>query len=69
MAGDGETEVRIGSVFLASVEANKILQKFQFDPDIKIALSDKVINITDMLAQLEPKTIKPPPPAKVRDTT
>lgn len=49
MAGDGETEVRIGSVFLASIEANKILQRFQFNGDVKVVLSDKVINVTDLM--------------------
>ena len=49
MAGDGETEVLIGSVFLATAEANKILEQFHFNPDVQIALSDKIINVTELM--------------------
>jgi len=57
MAGDGETEVQIGSIFLASIEANKILRQFQLDSEVNIVISDKLINVTELLEKNKQATI------------
>ena len=51
MAGDGETVVDIGSVFLATVEANQVLAQFLVDHQLPVVLSGQEINVTELFAE------------------
>jgi len=44
MAGDGETVVKIGSAFLPTKEANHLLELFNKDKSIEVAISAKPID-------------------------
>ena len=44
MAGDGETVVKIGSAFLPTKEANHLLELFNKDKSIEVAISAKALD-------------------------
>lgn len=59
MAGDGETDVKIGSIFLPSVEANKMFERHSLNNAMQVSLSDSPINVTEQLEK--PDSSQPTP--------
>ena len=53
MAGDGETDVTMGSVFLSTQDADILFEAIRLDPDVKVAISNEKINVSELSREHE----------------